>query len=640
MHIEINKLPTHMAQVGRRLNIVSPDDVAATFLEASYLAEVAIKTITLVFLSGVRDRIPDHAYRFSHGLVRADGLGTWEATIRELVSHPLAGFLPPEFQQMLAWAIKRRTKPEDAWFQDARTATANVLRELGSDAEETARGLTVKELITAFVQIRNKTKAHGAVGADFYSAANVHYIAAVRALITNCPAFQWQWMHLMIRDNASIRGVLLQGDNARHMTAAELAAFTPPFPGVYFVPERPTQTVHVPRIVGCFELLKTTRECTSFLLPNGGFTSNGEAEFIDYATGKTSKENVSVFLSPPVPLPASETEGAPTLDVQSNAFGNLPILPNGYVERKLLQDELTRRLLDKNHPTITLHGMGGVGKTSLALFTAHHLASAATPHFDFIVWFSARDVDLRPSGPSSVRPSVVDVNAVSKAFGSLFGVDPTIESFAKVLQSPKQHTDKGILFIFDNFETMADVTGIHKFLDEHTHLPNKVLITSRERAFVADFPIEVRSMEYDEASQMLYAVARELSIESLVTEEVVRGIYQHTGGHAYVMRVVLGEMAKEGRYTPPKQLIPRRMDIVDAVFERSFNKLSDPGRNVFLTVANWKSEVAELALIVVLGQRGLDVEAGIDECKRLSLILPHEMVDQQPCYSAPQLARV
>src|SRR5439155_13872212 len=100
------------------------------------------------------------------------------------------------------------------------------------------------------------------------------------------------------------------------------------------------------------------------------------------------------------------------------------------------------------------------------------------------------------------------------------------------------------------------------------------------------------------------------AIETLVTDDIIRSIYDYTGGHAYVMRVVLGEMAKEGRYTPPKQLIPRRMDIVDAVFERSFNKLSDAGRNVFLTVANWKSEIPELALIVVLGQRALDVEAG------------------------------
>src|SRR5437899_136122 len=107
-----------------------------------------------------------------------------------------------------------------------------------------------------------------------------------------------------------------------------------------------------------------------------------------------------------------------------------------------------------------------------------------------------------------------------------------------------------------------------------------------------------------------------------------------------MMRVVLGEMVKEGRYTSPKQLIPRRMDIVDAVFERSFNKLSDAGRNVFLTVANWKSEISELALLVVLGQRGLDVEAGLEECKRLSMILPNEMLNHQPSYSAPQLARV
>ena|ERR1035437_4843543 len=97
MHIEINKLPTQVAQVGRRLNVLAPDDLAATFLETSYLAEVVIKTIALVLLAGVRDRIPDHAYRISHGLVRADGLGNWETAIRELASQPLAGFLPPDF---------------------------------------------------------------------------------------------------------------------------------------------------------------------------------------------------------------------------------------------------------------------------------------------------------------------------------------------------------------------------------------------------------------------------------------------------------------------------------------------------------------------------------------------------------------
>lgn len=82
------------------------------------------------------------------------------------------------------------------------------------------------------------------------------------------------------------------------------------------------------------------------------------------------------------------------------------------------------------------------------------------------------------------------------------------------------------------------------------------------------------------------------------------------------------------------------VDIVDAVFERSFNKLSESGRYVFLTISNWKSSVSELSLLVVLGQHGLDVENGIEECKRLSLITEDTLIDNQLCYFAPQLARV
>jgi hypothetical protein len=126
----------------------------------------------------------------------------------------------------------------------------------------------------------------------------------------------------------------------------------------------------------------------------------------------------------------------------------------------------------------------------------------------------------------------------------------------------------------------------------------------------------------------------------LVTDEVVKSIFEFTEGHAYVMRLLVGEMAKEKRYVAPKSLLPRRFDIVQAVFERSFNKLSDPGRWVFLIAANWRSAVPELAVLVIGGQRELDVENGIEECLRLSLLEMHYMRDGQPCLSAPELARI
>ena len=633
--IPLNSLPVHLAQVGRRINVCSPDGVASLFLETSYMAEVGIKTIALVLHAALRERAPSHAYRFAYELLRADGLGTWESAIRGLSSQPLAGYLSPEIQPFVEWLSRRRTKPEDDWFRAAKDGAATVLEQLGGDEQPFGNKATVRDLITALVQIRNKTKAHGAVTSDFYMSANSAYVTCVEALIKQCPAFSWAWIHLSRRESGKVRGIYLAGDNPHHMRDSEGAQFSSETNvGVYFQPAPSSR----PIFVG--DLLRSNRDCTVFALPNGAYRDDGSCEFLNYSTGRMSREDASAYLRPPAPLSASETEGAATFDIQSNVLGNLPVPQSGYVERKQLQDELEKKLLDRNHPIITLHGGGGMGKTSLALFVAHKLAGLATPHFEFIVWFSARDVDLRPSGPSPVRPAVLDLPTISKQFGSLFGADASLDGFAQVLQTPKAHSDKRILFIFDNFETLADVAEIHRFLDEHTHLPNKVLITSRERAFKADYPIEVRGMELSEATIMLRNSALELGIDEEMTPDVIDAIYTYTGGHAYVMRVILGEMAKERRYIPPRTLMPRRLDIVDAVFERSFNKLSDAGRNVFLTVANWRSEISELALIVVLGQRGFDVEAGLEECQRLSLIAQNHLPDGTPCYTAPQLARV
>jgi hypothetical protein len=634
MLIDTSKLPSHVAMVARRLNVIGPDASGDTFLTVSYLAEVAIKTIAVVFLTALREGARDDAYRLGYRLARADSLGSWETVIRESTSQPLAGLVPPEFQGMVAWATKKRTKPDDGWFKDAKESADIIFGELGVGPEERATARTVRDLVTALVQIRNRTKAHGAVGPDFFSQANSPYITAVTTLILQCPAFSWSWMHVSLPQSGEPRIVSLRGENAQHISDPDLVGSVPRKSGVCFSPEQS------PRAYSCADFLLSNRECTSFLLPNGSYNLQGYGEFIDYATGQTTREDLSSFLSPPAAPPASETEGMRFLDIQSSVFGNLPPVPKGYVERKGLQTELEERLVDRNHPIITLHGRGGVGKTSLALYVAHKIATSDDPHFEYIVWFSARDVDLRPTGPSPVRQAVADLGAVSKTYGRLFGIETSEEAFAKVLQQPVQNAKKGTLFIFDNFETMEAVRELHKFLDTHTHLPNKVVITSRERAFKADYPIEVRGLEFKEAHQMLRAVARELSIEGLVTEEVIRSVYEYMDGHAYVMRVALGEIAKEGRYVPPKQLMSKRMDIVNAVFERSFNKLGDAGRWVFLVVSNWRSAISELALIVVISQRGFDVEGGIEECTRFSLVARDYMADGQPCYSAPQLARV
>jgi len=361
MIIETQHLPTHLALVARRVNICNPDDLASSFLETSYLVESFLKTIAVILHAGLVNSARDVAYRHAYELIiRADGLGTWEQTVREITTQPTAGYLPPEFIELIVWISRKRSKPEDEWFRSAHEKARVVLDLLGSEETEGKKSASVKELMRCFVQIRNKTKAHGAVGEDFYISANAQYLDAVVALLETCPINKWDWLSLTPRESGKVRGIALLGTDPKHIRANDVEQYTNiEQGGLYFA------TPQSKRVFYCGELLKANRDCTIFSVPNGGFNDEGASEFIDYASGLTSKESSRQYLTPPVPLPSSETEGLDAFDIQSNTYGNLPDISEGLIKRSSLEEKLTARLLD-NHPIITLHGGGGMGKTSLA----------------------------------------------------------------------------------------------------------------------------------------------------------------------------------------------------------------------------------------------------------------------------------
>jgi hypothetical protein len=179
------------------------------------------------------------------------------------------------------------------------------------------------------------------------------------------------------------------------------------------------------------------------------------------------------------------------------------------------------------------------------------------------------------------------------------------------------------LFVFDNFETVRSPVDLFQWIDTNIRLPNKAVITSRFREFKADYPIEVFGMEQGEAEALVAQTARLLGIESLVGHKESNQIIDDSNGHPYVIKIVLGEIANARVFSKPSNLIARKEDILDALFERTYGNLSPMAARIFLTLSGWRSLVPQLAVEAVLLRHGRsdgDPEAGIDQLVRMSLI--------------------
>ena len=238
-------------------------------------------------------------------------------------------------------------------------------------------------------------------------------------------------------------------------------------------------------------------------LPNGNHKAN-TFEVISYVTNAVERRDGSTWSSPPARLPQSETEGGATLEPLGNTFANVPPRPFGYVPRADLENHLREELLKSDrHPIISLTGPGGIGKTTIALAAIQGISKLEPVPYQVILWISARDIDLLDSGPKPVSQRVFTQGDISRAAVDL--LEPSESSlddfnpdtfFQQCLARGAAGTT---LFVLDNFETVRNPADVFSWIDTYISHPNKILITTRFRDFVGDYPIEIAGMSDEEA---------------------------------------------------------------------------------------------------------------------------------------------
>ncbi|MGH1371461.1 MAG: NB-ARC domain-containing protein [Cellvibrionaceae bacterium] len=600
-----------MQKLQHKLDVAKEDSDFSYFFSLLVAGEAISKIVTLISASALISNKDRHQYRILHGVVRASGIGDWSKAIDDLLVGAASQYLIPEYREFQAELTKKT--PEGEWQNLAVQELEKTLESLNIKNDTVSGKRDLKSWFKLFTELRNKTRGHGALLPDSASRSVPHLEASVQLILGNLGLLSLPSAYLKRNLSGKYRVTEIGAtseDFDIYKTSSELSLED----GVYVFLGGPKK---VP-------LLLSDADLTDFYIANGSF-SNRKYELISYLTDDKKYGDSSEYLVPVGALPASESEGLGELQCVGNTFTNVPSLSYDYIQRQDLEDQLYSLLLDDRRAVVTLLGRGGIGKTSLALKVIPRLYEEN--RYDAIVWFSSRDIDLQAGGAKLVTAEVVSVKGISTYYSKLvLSVDEVRErNFNPIeyFQSQLNKSEIGpCLFVFDNFETTSNPLEVFKWIDTYIRMPNKVLITTRLREFLGDYPISVHGMTESESEDLIRLTASQLGVGSHLSDTLIESIYKVSSGHPYIIKILLGELSKNDMKGSLPKIIAGSDEVLIALFERTYSALNPCAQRVFLTLSSWNSSISRLVLEAVLMRSigdPIEVEKSIDTIVQYSL---------------------
>ena len=599
--------------IDKRLLLDREDSDAAYFQALTLKLEYTTKLVTAGILACVGDDIDRHRYSQEHTLIRADSLGEWIRVLNRVLVGPASQFFLPGSRDVVK-DLTERVGPAD-WRHSAVMELQKAAEAIGSVGKLGTR-LALRQLFEIGVQLRNRTRGHGATTTGQQSRAIPHLATALTTLVENLELFNLPWVYLHRNFSGKYRISPLCGetvcfDYLKRPNTEQLDD------GVYLYLEN---SVHV-------RLVFTDPDLYNIALPNGNY-KDGTFEILSYITNDLGRKDATDWSSPVGQLPPSETEGHAVLEPFGNTSANVPPILDDYVPRPDLEGALVRELLQtERHPIVSLTGPGGIGKTTVTIASLYAIRTHNDLPYEVILWISARDIDLLESGARPVQPRVISQDDISQAAVEL--LEPQ-ERHSVSFSATKyfEHCLRcgaagNTLFVLDNFETVQSPADVYVWLDTHVRLPNRVVITTRIREFRADFPVEIGSMTDEQAGQLIDQHSERLGIRDLISSHYKNELISESDGHPYVMRIMLGQVATERRAVTPTRIMANSDHILRALFERTYSALAPGAQRVFLLLSSWRVFVPEVAIEAVLLRPGNDrfnVGDALDQLHRFSLV--------------------
>ena len=615
-----------------RISLDAQDGDSSYFSALTLKLEYIIKLVTSGTIACIGDDSDRQRYSLEYELVRADSLGSWAKCLHRARSGQAARLLRHGSQGIVR-DLNQRAGADD-WRREVVHSIHEASLAIGAPPAAIGTKPQLHQFFDIGVTLRNRSRGHGAPTPEQCRKACPHLANALDLLVTHLTLFRipWAYLHRNLSLKYRVSPLLNDSTPFEHLKR-ETRVNLPD--GVYF---HLGQLIHNP-------LVFSDANVSDISVPNGACKKE-RFETLSYITNEVLQRDATRWSDPPGRLPASETEGHGQLEVVADTFTNIPSMTSGHVPRADLEDVVRQELLTTDrHPVVTLTGPGGIGKTTIAIAAVHDILHGRSCPYDVVLWMSARDVDLLDSGPKPVSPKAVTQDDIAKVVANLLepnglgqkGFDARTH-FEECLRHGAAGTT---LFVFDNFETVENPGDAYRWLDAHVRPPNKLLITTRVRSFVGDYPIEIGGMTDSQARLLIDRHARRLGVKGLLTSEYVTRLIDEANGHPYVIQILLGDVAKERKAVTIRRVVASNQEMLRALFERTYNSISRGAQRVFLLLCSWRVSVPEVGVEAVLLRPGtvrFDVAGALDELHRYSLIERVYSDDDQGFVNVPLAA--
>lgn len=590
----------------------SKDNGTQYWENAMYLAQTVFKCAVAGILSSLEEDADHTTYDHEYELVRANSEGRWCEILMALETSET--YLHCDVRDIEMQELSRSFR-KDSWQYDAVEYLRLAGRIFGLDKNRESFALSpskanLMQWFRLFPEIRNGVRGHNSVlGTDDAKEreAAEYLEKSVRLVYENFNIFKRDWIYIRPEKNnrnfvRNLQKNPEEGSIARVQTL-ESSSQASLREGVYICFNGSVKRVNM---IFAFD------EGNLFYFPNGG-VNKSTFEIICYANvdDRLKKNDINAYSNPPKVKALSHTSGCEETYELNFVITNLPRLNELYVKRPKLEGELAQYIsYEDRSPIVVLKGIGGTGKTSLALNAARTIAQKK--RFDFIWWFSARDVDLLVDGVKDVRPDVVSRKDMATLYCRLVGFSSLdtnllIEEFQTALSGPDR-----VLFIFDNFETVSGFKDVFEFLLANIRCPNKVIITTRDERFYKydRSVVDVMGMEMEECNELINKYAEKYEIN--VRPDLIKQIFEQTNGHPYLIKLLLNDYvnnAKIGKMTWGG----KKERLLDQLCTRTFDSLSIEEKWVFLVLCNIQGSVYRFILDGILQGEKETADISLDE---------------------------